>query len=339
VERPAWYVHIKGSPFAVPIANSYDEAYPLSGAPGGLVKNSPMLSSSYNKNLSNSNTHTSPTISNEGTSPFRKAQLAAMWASQQQNTRDTDSLLHSAGSRFAGSPKASYEVGGPDENLARLAQGNTPFHSEVHAQREAALAEREMKLRQQEERIRQQAREVGEQKLRMDEQMNHIHRMGAEVNQMAGVGGAMNSPLATPRMNANSKLSSQSPLNGGGTEESSALFAKFSQPLHSVFKYYSGSSAGALTLEQYMRLGQDYDLYPTFLNKSELKKCFVEAARGHDTLVFSAFIDALRITAVVALSKKTFKSLYPTEASKVHVLLSLWGVGDPLKLEQLRSRR
>ena len=55
------------------------------------------------------------------------------------------------------------------------------------------------------------------------------------------------------------------------------------------------------------------------------------------TLVFTGFIDALRITAVVALSKKTFKSLYPTEASKVHVLLSLWGVGDPLKLEQLRS--
>ena len=130
---------------------------------------------------------------------------------------------------------------------------------------------------------------------------------------------------------------SQTTMMSGGTDESGALFAKFAQPLHLVFKYYAGSSGGALTLEQYMRLGQDYDLYPTFLNKSELKKCFVEAARGHDTLVFTGFIDALRITAVVALSKKTFKSLYPTEASKVHVLLSLWGVGDPLKLEQLRS--
>ena len=332
IERPAWHVHIKGSPFQIPIANSYDEAFPLGGAPGGLM-NSPML-----KNLRNNSP--SKQTSYSETSPLRKAQFEAMYAAQQSNS---NALLHAVGSRFEGSPKASYEVAnGGDVNLARLAEGNNEFTNAAHAQREAALQEREMKLRQQEEMIRNQARQVEEQKARMNNQMNRIQRIGAEVNNAVGVGGSMNSPLGTPRMNNNqnndsSNMISQTTMMSGGTDESGALFAKFAQPLHLVFKYYAGSSGGALTLEQYMRLGQDYDLYPTFLNKSELKKCFVEAARGHDTLVFTGFIDALRITAVVALSKKTFKSLYPTEASKVHVLLSLWGVGDPLKLEQLRS--
>ncbi len=339
ITRPAWYVHIKGSPFHVPIANSYSEAYPLGGAPGELPQNSPMRSPINIANSSNIN-NSSGQKSYENTSPLRKAQFEAMWARQQSATSRNGQLLHSVGSRFEGSPKASYEMNG-DENLARLAKDNTKFHNTVHAEREAALAEREMKLREQEAKIRQQARQVDEQKARMDDQMNHIQRMGVEVNSAIGVGSVLNSPLGTPKINNNNisnSMTNQSPLNTSGTNESSALFARFSQPLHLVFKYYAGSAGGALTLEQYMRLGQDYDLYPTFLNKNELKKCFVEAARGHDTLVFTGFIDALRITAVVALSKKTFKSLYPTEASKVHVLLSLWGVGDPLKLEQLRSR-
>ena len=221
--------------------------------------------------------------------------------------------------------------------MARLAQDSLQFRSTDFAQREAALAEREMKLQQREERMRQHTRDVEEQKARMNSQMQRMNEIGTAVNQAVGFQSSVNSPLGTPIAKSSGQTAPVDSL-AGGTEESKALFARFTQPLNLVFKYYAGSSAGVLTLEQYMRLGQDYDLYPTFLNKSELKKCFVEAARGHQTLVFTGFIDALRITAVLALSKKTFKALYPTEASKVHVLLSLWGVGDPLKLEQLRSR-
>eukprot|EP00944_MAST-04C_sp_MAST-4C-sp1_P012609 g12609.t1 len=329
VERPSWFVQIKGSPFHVPIANSYNEAFPL-GVSGGITQNSPMLSNT-------SKSHAVPT-SYDQQSPLRKAQFEAMWDGQQNAMyKSGASLLHAPGSRFEGSPKASYEVGGNEGNLARLAQDSLQFRSTDFAQREAALAEREMKLQQREERMRQHTRDVEEQKARMNSQMQRMNEIGTAVNQAVGFQSSVNSPLGTPIAKSSGQTVPVDSL-AGGTEESKALFARFTQPLNLVFKYYAGSSAGVLTLEQYMRLGQDYDLYPTFLNKSELKKCFVEAARGHQTLVFTGFIDALRITAVLALSKKTFKALYPTEASKVHVLLSLWGVGDPLKLEQLRSR-
>ena len=89
---------------------------------------------------------------------------------------------------------------------------------------------------------------------------------------------------------------------------------------------------------QFINLGVDYDLYPTFSNKAELKKFFVQASQGSQSLTYEGFVDALRITAIGALSKKMFKNLYPTDAAKVNTMLSLWGLGDPLKLEQIRVR-
>ena len=306
IERPAWYVQIKGSPYLPPIrANMPDHLLDHSSA-----VNPAQLSKIY-----------------KGHSQLEKAQMETMWNSQRSNT--------SPSSRFDGFPKVSYEQqqAPPSEgNMQALlsAPSGGRFQSSVHAQREAALAERELKLRQQEEVLRAQARQVDEQKARMDDQMSQIQMMGSQVSESAL---SARSPMTTP--SASRVGRSQAPLNSDS--ECDALFARFSQPLNIVFKHYG--AGGSMTLDQYVRLGLDYDLYPTFLNKAELKKFFVQASQGSQSLSYEGFVDALRITAVNALSKKTFKNLYPTDASKVHVMLSLWGLGDPLKLEQLKSRR
>ena len=213
VERPSWFVQIKGSPFHVPIANSYNEAFPL-GVSGGITQNSPMLSNT-------SKSHAVPT-SYDQQSPLRKAQFEAMWDGQQNAMyKSGASYLHAPGSRFEGSPKASYEVGGNEGNLARLAQDSLQFRSTDFAQREAALAEREMKLQQREERMRQHTRDVEEQKARMNSQMQRMNEIGTAVNQAVG-SIVVNSPLGTPVAKSSGQTVPVDSL-AGGTEEQSVI--------------------------------------------------------------------------------------------------------------------
>jgi hypothetical protein len=51
------------------------------------------------------------------------------------------------------------------------------------------------------------------------------------------------------------------------------------------------------------------------------------------------FTGALYEVAMHSLSKEMFRELYPTDVEKVRVLLTLWGVADPQKLEQVNVRR
>jgi hypothetical protein len=53
-------------------------------------------------------------------------------------------------------------------------------------------------------------------------------------------------------------------------------------------------------------------------------------------LGFSEFIEMLARVAVDSLQQPSFHSLYPTPFSKVLALLSMWGVADLKKLEEVR---
>ena len=67
---------------------------------------------------------------------------------------------------------------------------------------------------------------------------------------------------------------------------------------------------------------------------------FSETARVMGTgsdLDYNGFIEVLSRIAIVALSKPVFSHLYPTEADKIGVLLEMWGVADPLKLQQVQG--
>ena len=102
---------------------------------------------------------------------------------------------------------------------------------------------------------------------------------------------------------------------------------------------------------QLLRMCQDYDLHPTFLTKAEVRMAFSDTVRvmggrggaspsgggGGPGLGYEEFVEALSRIAIVALSKPVFSHLYPAEADKIGVLLEMWGVADPLKLQQIQG--
>eukprot|EP00947_MAST-08B_sp_MAST-8B-sp1_P001186 g1186.t1 len=100
---------------------------------------------------------------------------------------------------------------------------------------------------------------------------------------------------------------------------------------------------------QLLRMCQDYDVNPTFLTKDEVRMVFSDTVQvmggwgsasssGNDSgpgLGYEEFVEALSRIAIEALSKPVFSHLYPTEVDKVGVLLEMWGVADPLKLQHI----
>ena len=111
-----------------------------------------------------------------------------------------------------------------------------------------------------------------------------------------------------------------------------------------VFNHYATS--GSVTAVTMLRMCQDYDISPTFIHKSEIRSAIAdtmrvmgpgEASAGTGGLTMDGFVEALARVAIVALSKPVFSHLYPTEADKIGVLLEMWGVADPLKLQQIQG--
>ena len=138
--------------------------------------------------------------------------------------------------------------------------------------------------------------------------------------------------------------------------------------LVALWQYYSGvsrareSAAGAaganpygcaegLDAKRFVTLFSDFDVAPTFLTKRELKFIFSAAAlaageaagadghAGADArLAYPSFCEALGRSALVALSKPTFATLYPTPVDKLRCLIEMWGVGDAGKLQDIIRR-
>lgn len=112
-----------------------------------------------------------------------------------------------------------------------------------------------------------------------------------------------------------------------------ALFQRHSAALKRVYRYYATRNSGGLEsvyLSGFSKCLQDFGVKPTFASKKDVQDAFVQACRGDSTagMNFPLFLEGLGYLAMIALSKPTFASLYPTTSKKIEVLLSLWGLGD-----------
>lgn len=137
------------------------------------------------------------------------------------------------------------------------------------------------------------------------------------------------------------------------------LFEKHRRALHGLFQFYSQGS-GSMTSQQFTQVMRDYDIIPTFSNSREIRAAFAEAARAHAGLgggaaeasaaegageegssdrrvTYAGFVEAVGRVALLALSKPAFRSLYPTPRHKVEVVLEMWALADPAKLQEIKD--
>ena len=133
------------------------------------------------------------------------------------------------------------------------------------------------------------------------------------------------------------------------------LFDKHKSTLFYLYNQYSNGSKGTsgMGLPSFVALAQDFDIIPTFLSKRECKAIFVETSAAHaegaavdatpdqiamtHKLTYAAFVEALGLIPLTALSKPAFQHLYPSARDKTWVLLEMWGLGVRSKVEQVVS--
>ena len=122
-------------------------------------------------------------------------------------------------------------------------------------------------------------------------------------------------------------------------EDVASLFARYESILRQVFSHYDSSGSGMLSMADIVRMARGYDITPTFISRKEIRDAFDSALTGsRGGLNYGQFICALGHIASISLSKPMFAHLYKTTASKVNVMLTMWGVGDASKLSEVRSR-
>lgn len=133
------------------------------------------------------------------------------------------------------------------------------------------------------------------------------------------------------------------------------MLNKHSHQLQEVFDYYAqgtGAAGGKKLIvlgaqgerRGLLRLANDYDVCPTFLTKRDVKTLYMaickfgnfQPSQGIDQ---AGLVRVLGLMAVHALSKPSFQHLYPTNQSKITVMLEMWGLGAPAKLQGIRQGR
>ena len=121
-----------------------------------------------------------------------------------------------------------------------------------------------------------------------------------------------------------------------------SLLNKHASALRRVFRHYatrdSMDGMDLVRLAGFIKCATDFDITPTFASRKELREAFERAAAtsgAADGLGFNAFVEALAHVAVDALGKPMFAHLYQTHAARVSVLLVMWGLGDPNKLDEV----
>ncbi|GMH83186.1 hypothetical protein TL16_g09514 [Triparma laevis f. inornata] len=164
-----------------------------------------------------------------------------------------------------------------------------------------------------------------------------------------GAGGANAAPSD---LNGEEKACWNSALGLMSDPQVLPLFESHSSHLMLVFDYYSGSSGSsngrsvktlslggsAGTHKGGLQLCLDYDIVPSFLTKKEVRSAYTVVNRmmGGSTdlgLDFGGFIQLLGLLSVMALGKPNFQHMYPSNAKKVGVLLDVWGLADPIRLQ------
>lgn len=116
-----------------------------------------------------------------------------------------------------------------------------------------------------------------------------------------------------------------------------ALLNKHVNALKRVFRHYASRDDGAdsVRVPGFIRCASDFDITPTFASRQELYDAFQLAGKGVDALDFFGFIEALGHVAINSLGKPMFSHLYSTPASRVSVLLVMWGLGDAASLDAI----
>lgn len=121
------------------------------------------------------------------------------------------------------------------------------------------------------------------------------------------------------------------------SDEANALMQKHRAQLRRLFDNYA--TGGSVIFASFLELCADFDLYPTFLDKDGIQACFRIGTSNGAHANFDNFVAALYQLASDALSKKMFQDIYPRDVDKVGVLLTLWALADPAKLEEVQNRR
>lgn len=128
------------------------------------------------------------------------------------------------------------------------------------------------------------------------------------------------------------------------------LFEKHRGAVHGLFEYYAAGKAG-VSLQQFARMMKDFHVVPTFTKSREVRVAFTAAANLHlgtggaddgekkRRLPEPVFIEAMSRMAIIALSKPAFQHIYKTAAQKIEVMLEMWELADPSKLDEIKQKR
>lgn len=118
------------------------------------------------------------------------------------------------------------------------------------------------------------------------------------------------------------------------------LFDKHAVVLSRVYEFYKQlGGTNAMQLSDIIQLAQDYDVTPTFISRKEIRDLYTSVNRKSNigALSYGSFVEILAQIAVHSLSKPMFAHLYSTDLSKVNVLLTMWGLADPVKLSEIQE--
>ena len=115
--------------------------------------------------------------------------------------------------------------------------------------------------------------------------------------------------------------------------------------LRALLGHYSKGAPG-LSAGQFVRMLKDFDVIETFTDSRQMRAVFAAAAAAHGAddvpdgdkvrIGFAAFCEAIGRMALVTLSTATFQPLYPTAKDKLEVVLEIWSLASPERLDEIK---
>jgi len=223
-----------------------------------------------------------------------------------------------------------------------------------------SLEDRAKEIEREKEDLIRKRRELDESRHLIDEQVRRMAEVGRKTqHDQEQAGENLQSPLQyaarekiIPSSNTSNKEQQPIKKNRSATKtpkESAtrlldppmiALFDKHSVTLSRVFEYYQElNGTQEFQLTDVIQMCQDYDIAPTFMSRKEIRDLYSEINRktNQSALSYETFVELLAQIAVTSLSDPMFAHLYTTNIKKVNVLLTMWKVADPIKLQEIQG--
>mmetsp|Transcript_24723 Transcript_24723/g.40104 ORF Transcript_24723/g.40104 Transcript_24723/m.40104 type:complete len:922 (-) Transcript_24723:1492-4257(-) len=205
-------------------------------------------------------------------------------------------------------------------------QGWVPHPGEADLVR-ASLEERAKEIEREKQELLEKRKELDASRALVEEQARQMAQLGKH---RGATTPTEEEPRAAPKTNSQTKVSNLD-------HSLVALYDKHSVVLSRVFEYYRNQNKNGIALEDLINLCQDYDITPTFISRKEIRELFMEITGIDAAMRYEQFIEILTNIAIYSLSKPMFAHLYSTNLSKVNVLLTMWGVADPIKLSEIQQ--